>query len=274
MKPIRLWPLWQAIVLSLAVGFTRRGQQRFVQWVTGLALNVEEHTVTQSVVALNRVEDWRKLESFAEYGSWDLPQLQAGVAQRIARLPNRVWHGYSVVAGDDTKVHRTSKDVWGTCTFHEYTARCPNRASTVRAHNWVVLGALVPTEGQPAHFLAIASRLYFRETQRPAAQKGPPIVFRTKCELLVEMAREHHDACPGKTLAVLDGGFASRSVVRPLAAPAEPGQGRIDFLTRLRHDARLHALPPATRPKGKRGARPKWGKRLPPPRQGGRWGGA
>ena len=37
----------------------------------------------------------------------------------------------------------------GTCTFHEYTARCPNRAPTVRAHNWVVLGALLDNPGQP-----------------------------------------------------------------------------------------------------------------------------
>jgi hypothetical protein len=268
-----LWPLWQAVVLSLALGFTRRGQQRFVQWVTGLALNVEEHTVTQSVVALDRVEDWRALEAFAEYGSWDLPALQAGIAARIARLPDRLWHGYSVVAGDDTKAHRSSKGVWGTCTFHEYSARCPNRASTVRAHNWVVLGALVPNPNQPAHFLPTAGRLYFRRTQLPKAQKGPPIAFRTKCELLVEMAREFAKACPGKTLAVFDGGFAKKSVVRPLAKPEEPRQGRIDFLTRLRHDAALCALPPLERRPGQRGRTPSWGKRLAPPRQGGRWPG-
>jgi Transposase DDE domain len=274
MKATWLWPMWQAVVLSLAWGFTRRGMQRFVQWVTGLALNVEEHTVTQSLVALGRARDWKALESFAEYGSWSLPSLQWGVAHRLDRLPNRAWHGYAVWACDDTKVHRNSKAVWGTCTFHEYTARCPNRASTVRAHNWVVLGALVPNEGQPAHFLPIAARLYFRKAQLPPGQGGPAVVFRTKCELLVEMARENAKACSGKTLGVFDGGFAVRSVVRPLAVPSEPGRPRIDFLTRLRHDARLHDLPPLTRPKGQRGATPVWGKRLPPPRQGGRWRGA
>jgi len=274
MKVTGLWPLWQAIVLSLAWGFTRRGQQRFVQWVTGLALNVEEHTITQSLIALGRVPDWKALEAFAEYGRWNLPFLQYGVARRVDRLPHRAWHGYSVWAADDTKVHRTSKDVWGTCTFHEYTARCPNRAQTVRAHNWVVLGALLPNAGQPAHFLPTAGRLYFRKTQLPTAEKGPPLPFRTKCELLVELGREHAKACSGKTLGVFDGGFALRSVVRPLTRPEAPGQPRIDFLTRLRHDARLHARPPVGRKPGQRGATPKWGKRLPPPRQGGRWPGA
>ena len=54
----------------------------------------------------------------------------------------------------------------------------------------------------------------------------------------------------------------------------EDGSPRIEFLTRLRHDARLYALPPTVRPKGKRGPMPKWGKKLSPPRQGGRWPGA
>src|SRR5262245_11578221 len=221
MKAIWLWPLWQAVVLSMAWGFTQRGKQRFVQWVTGLALNVEEHTVTQSLVALDRARDWKALEAFAEYGSWSLPSLQWGVARRLDRLPNRVWHGYRVWAADDTKVHRNSKGVWGTCTFHEYSARCPNRASTVRAHNRVVPGALLPNPGQPAHFLPVAGRLYFRKTQLPEAQGGPRITFRTKCELLVGLGREHQKACSAKTLGVFDGGFALRSVERPLVKPQE-----------------------------------------------------
>jgi hypothetical protein len=265
-----LWSLWQAILASIAAtaGFTRRGLQRFVQWVTGLALNVEEHTITQSLIGLDRPADWRALESFAEYGSWDLPYLQYRLARRLDSLPNRLWHGYRVWAGDDTKVHRNSKEVWGTCTFYEYSARCPNRASTVRAHNWVSTGALVPQAGQPALFLPVAGRLYFRKTQLPAAQKGPPIVFRTKCELLVEMAREHDQACPGRNLEVFDGAYAVASVVRPLVVPGAAHPRRIDFVTRLRRDARLYALPPTKRRQGQ-----VWGKQLPPPRQGGRWPG-
>jgi hypothetical protein len=208
LKATWLWSRWQAILLSLALGFTHRGQQRFVEWVTALALNVEEHTITQSLVGIDRVGDWKALESFAEYGCWDVPFLQWALARRLERLPNRLWHGYRVWGGDDTKVHRSSKDVWGTCTFHDYSARCPNRAATVRAHNWVVSGALVPLPNQPALFLPVAGRLYFRKTQLPAAQKGGPIGFRTKCQLLVEMAREHAKACAGKNLEVFDGAFA------------------------------------------------------------------
>src|SRR5436305_8681140 len=177
MKATWLWSLWQAILLAIAVGFTQRGKQRFVEWATGLALNVEEHTITQSLVGLDRVGDWKALESFAEYGSWDLSCIQLALARRLERLPNRLWHGYRVWAGDDTKVHRNSKDVWGTCTFHNYSARCPNRASTVRAHNWVVTGALVPNPDQPATFLPVTGDLYFRKSPPPGPQNGPPSTF-------------------------------------------------------------------------------------------------
>ena len=274
MNVTRLWGIWQAILLSFALGFTRRGQQRFVQWATGLVLNVEQRTITQSLVGLGQEAHWRALENFAEYGSWDIPAIQDALARRVAAAPGSEWHGYHVWAGDDTKVHRSSPGVWGTCTFHDYSARSPNRAATVRAHNWVVTGALLPDPGRPARFLPVAGRLYFRKSQMPDPQKGEPIRFRTKCQLLVDLLRRHAKAVAGKHLGVFDGGFALRSVARTLVVPDDPDQPRVEFLTRLRHDAVLHALPPTTRRKGQRGRTPLWGRRLAPPRQGGRWPGA
>ena len=43
-----LWSIWQALLQSFAWAFTRPGHRRFAEWVTALALNVEEHTITQS----------------------------------------------------------------------------------------------------------------------------------------------------------------------------------------------------------------------------------
>ncbi len=193
------------------------------------------------------------------------------MADLLEEAPGRLWYGYRVHALDDSKVHRSSAHVWGTCTFHEYTARCPNRAQTVRAHNWVVLGALLHNPEAPAWFLPLGGRLYFRQSQLPTDPEPEP--FRTKNELAVELLR-HQAAChAGPHLAVFDGAFAVGNVVRPLARP-EPGAPRIDFVTRLRHDARLCARPPDQRRPGQRGPTPKWGTPLPPPRQGGRWPGA
>ena len=66
-----LWSIWQALLQPFAWAFTRPGHRRFVEWITAMALNVEEHTVTQSVLALERPADWRAMERFAEYGRRD-----------------------------------------------------------------------------------------------------------------------------------------------------------------------------------------------------------
>jgi hypothetical protein len=268
MQATLLWSPWQDLLQPCAHAFTTPGFHRFTEWITGLALNVEEHTITQSLVGLDRTQDWKALETFAEYGAWEQTILEQAIAGLIEQAPGRLWHGYHVWAGDDTKVHRSSKKVWGTCTYHEYTARCPNRAGTVRAHNWVVLGALLPRPSQPAWFLPHTGRLYFRRSQLPDGE-----TFRTKCELLVELLRSEADHVAGRHLGVFDGAFAVRSVVRPLTQP-EAGQPRVEFLTRLRGDARLHARPPAERPRHQRGPKLKWGPKLAPPRQGGRWPGS
>ena len=128
-----VWTTWQALLQQFAWAFTRPGHRRFVEWVTALALNVEEHTITQSVTAIERTADWKAMESFAEYGAWRTEYLTRSLAWLVEEAPGRLWHGYHVSAVDDTKVHRSGEHVWGTCTFHEYTARCPNRATTVRA---------------------------------------------------------------------------------------------------------------------------------------------
>jgi DDE superfamily endonuclease len=251
----QLWVWWQALLSVYAPVFTRPGWVRFVQWVTGMVLCWEEHTLTQVLTALGLEARWRVLEAFAEYGAWS----REGVERRTMRLveqerPAR-WGRYHPVALDDTKLHRTSAEVWGTCTFHEPSARSPNRAETVRAHNWVVLGDLVP--GRPWTFLPQAARLYVRQSQLPTGER-----FQTKPALGVEMLRQANAESAAPLLAVCDGAYAVESVVTPCLNP-ESGQPRIEILTRLRVDARLYHPPGAqAQPKG----RPrKWGPRLAAP---------
>jgi hypothetical protein len=265
----KVWSIWLALLGPFALVFTRPGHRHFVAWITAMALNVEEHTITQSVLTIERPDDWKAMETFAETGAWPIDAVARTLARLMEKAPGRIWHGYHISAVDDTKVHRSGEHVWGTCTFHEYTARCPNRAPTVRAHNWVILGALLENPNQPAWFLPLSGRLYFRKSQLPVASgsTGATVAFRTKCELAVELLREQARTLGGRHLGVFDGGFALKSVVRPLVVP-EIGAPRIEILTRLRHDARLHAAL-AERHRSNQ----KWGKKLAPPRQGGRWGG-
>ncbi len=62
----KLWSIWQALLQPFAWAFTRPGHRRFVEWITALALNVEEHTITQSVLTIERPADWKAMETFAE----------------------------------------------------------------------------------------------------------------------------------------------------------------------------------------------------------------
>ncbi|MFO0843019.1 MAG: hypothetical protein U0797_11590 [Gemmataceae bacterium] len=207
----------------MAVGFTRRGEQRFVQWVTGLALNPE----VEPAPSPSRWWRWAGSRTAAAGDVCRVrllgpARLQAGVAARVGRPPRPRFHGYHAFAGDDTKVHRSSEGVWGTCTFHEYTARCPNRATTAR-----------PPTGSPGKrcFLTGAARpvllwrpqlLVLRFSRRP---ERPPVAFRTKCQLLVEMAASASTAAfParrwGCSTAATPSGLGA-----PLARPRAPASG-------------------------------------------------
>src|SRR5438270_11973123 len=83
MQATQLFSLWQELLAPFADAFTYPGFQRFQEWLTGLALNVEEHTITQSLLGLDRAADWKALESFAEYGHWDQDALERASAQLL-----------------------------------------------------------------------------------------------------------------------------------------------------------------------------------------------
>ena len=97
------WSIWQALLNAFAWAFTRRGFHHFAEWITAMALNVEEHTITQSVLALEQPAAWKALESFAEHGSWHQERVTQALTRLIATAPGRIWHGYQVSAVDDTK---------------------------------------------------------------------------------------------------------------------------------------------------------------------------
>ena len=52
------WSIWQALLNAFAWAFTRHGFHRFAEWITAMAINVEEHTITQSVLALEQPAAW------------------------------------------------------------------------------------------------------------------------------------------------------------------------------------------------------------------------
>ena len=178
-----LWSWWQSLLVAFRGEFTLGGWARFAQWVTGTVLCAVEHTITQILTTLGLESQWRNIEHFAEYGAWDRDAVERQLIKLVEQEHPCRWGRYQPVAIDDTKEHRTSAEAWGTCTFHESAARSPNRATTVRAHNWVMLGDLAP--GQPWTYLPLASRRCFRQSQLPVGE-----TFRTKTALAVDMLRQ------------------------------------------------------------------------------------
>jgi len=100
--------------------------------------------MTPILTALGLEARWRVLEHLAAYGAWDREAVERQTLRLIEQEHPARWGRYHPVALDDTKLHRSSAKVWGTCTLYESSARSPNRAETVRAHNWGVMGDLVP----------------------------------------------------------------------------------------------------------------------------------
>jgi DDE superfamily endonuclease len=136
----QLWTWWRSLLSAFAPVFTRPGWIRCGQWVTGMVLCWEEPTMTQLLTALGVESRWRVLEHFAEYGAWDREAVERHTLRVLEQEYPARWGRYHPVALDDTKGHRTSKTVWGRWTVHESSARSPNRAATVGAHNGVVMG--------------------------------------------------------------------------------------------------------------------------------------
>ena len=62
---------WQSLLSEFRDVFTLGGWARFAQWTTGTVLCSEEHTITQILTGLGLEAQWRNVEHFAEYGSWD-----------------------------------------------------------------------------------------------------------------------------------------------------------------------------------------------------------
>ena len=104
-----LWSLWQALLQPFTSAFTRPGFRRLVAWITALALNVGEHTITQSDTAIERLADWKAVETFAEYGAWRPDGVTRSSVRLVEQAPGRVWHAYHVSTIDDTKVHRSGR---------------------------------------------------------------------------------------------------------------------------------------------------------------------
>lgn len=254
---------WMSQVSEFAMPFTEPGWRHFAVYLTGSLLAERRPLVTEMITALSMENHWRAAEWFLEKGKWPERWIEGKLAEIAS--PHCRWRGRNLWAVDDLKALKTGRNIYGTCPYHEYTSRSCNRAQTIWGHNWVLCGGL-SVEEDSRRFLPACGRLYIRKDYMPSGE-----TFRTKPQMAVEMLRLCAGRAGGRNLAIFDGGYAICSVVRPLLDPAE-GQPRIDFLTRLRRDARIYHAPPAEQSPG-RGRPRKWGERRPAPQDADQWEG-
>jgi hypothetical protein len=221
---------WLSRWRTCATVCTRPGGVRVVPGGTGRVLGGAEQPRTPRVTALGLASRWRVREDFAEDGAWAREVVERQPRHVSAQEQPARWGPDPPVAVADTQLPRTSQPVGGTCPCHASRARRPHRAESVRAHNGVVRGDVVP--GHPGPYVPPAARLSCRPSQRPPGES-----CRTQTAVAVEVWRQADRGAAAPRLAVFDGASAVDPVIQPCLHPA-PGHRQIALVTRRRVDAR------------------------------------
>lgn len=261
---------WNGLVQQLALAFTTEATARTWQQIAlGWVLHRGAATVTGIYRALGPLADrhWTVYHKFFYRPAWTLKDLSAELTARVL-LPMIVESGALDAATgqpavdlniDDTTAARYGKHVAHAGWYKDASAQGPATRGTVIhwAHNWVV-GAFtlrLPRWPLTRWVLPAIFALY---RKRDDCDRSHP--FATRQQLAVQMVRQVHSALAGVQIRVAaDGAYATRQMVVGLPP-------NVSLVSRIRRDAAIYDLPPTHRPKGKRGAPPKKGRRLPAPK--------
>jgi len=261
---------WNALVQQLAFTFTEATARSWQQIALGWVLHRGPATVTGIFRTLGRLADrhWTVYHKFFYRAAWSLETLSVLLLKHV--LVPMILESGQVAAQtgqpvadlniDDTTAGRYGKHVAHAGWFKDASATGPATRGTVIhwAHNWIV-GALtlrLPRWKRMRWVLPVVFALY----RKPAdCDRNHP--FATRQVLAARMVGQVSQALPGVEIRVAaDGAYATRKMVTGLPKG-------VSLVSRIRRDAAIYALPPTRRAKGKRGAPPKKGRRLPTPRQ-------
>ena len=242
--PISLCVSFNGVLTLLAEAFTGPSYWHLVAVVVGIVLGFRRRTVTGIVASaglwgLHHASFYR----FFSQAVWSMDEVWALWAPVVIKLVPA--SEPICLAGDDTVARHTGGKIHGVGLFHDNRPG-PTKAAAIRwGHNWVVLAVLVPLDAWGWAGRHVAVPVWAKLYRKEAHCDGESVVFRTKCELLVEMVRAFC-ACVPEGRAVwlfVDGGYSNGSVVQQLPAGVE-------VFGRVRADAELYGLP-ARRSKGR-----------------------
>lgn len=261
---------WKSIILQLCYVFTEPTARTFQQIVLGWILKRGPTTITGIFRTLGCLAEkhWTVYQKFFYRATWSLEQLSQALLIRVIHpmilesgvLDQATGKAVADLAIDDTTVGRCGKHVAHAGWFKDASAQGPATKGTVIhwAHNWIV-GAFtlrLPCWPMVRWVLPAVFALYRKRSDCKAKES-----FQTRQELAGQMIQKTAQALPEVQLRVsADGQYAKRPVVQMLP------EG-VSLVSRIRRDAAIYRLAPKRRPKGKRGRKPKKGKRLPCPRK-------
>ncbi len=250
-------PSLDAVMQCLAPVFTQPSFQTqvsiFVGWIMCLKHRTEfavfETIQAEAPVSRQQRHPFDSFYNFFSRAAWTVNRLANAVAVEVViqLCPTRIL--YWVV--DDTLAHKRGKHVFGLGWFRDAVASTAERVAVASGNHWVVLGLAIAIPGtNKIYFLPVLARLHLvgqEETSEPALARA--------------MVLEVQSWFPDRNLVLVgDGAYSAEPLLKNLP------QG-IDYVGRMRSDAKIYDPRVPERPKSKPGPDPKKGPRLPNPKK-------
>lgn len=249
-------PSLEAVLQGLLLVFTQPSfltqQAIFLGWVMCLGKRTEFRVfeaISGRRVSRTRRHPFDRFYNFFSRSAWRARDLTHRVAVQLVTSLNP--QGELRLIVDATLLHKWGKHVWSIGWFHDPVASTKKRPVTAQGHKWVVLALAVPLPGTDKVFCLPLHALL----QPPGRGKtGEAELAR---QMLEDVLRWFPDR---RVLLIGDGGYSAKKLLGDL-------DRRVRYVGLMRSDAALHEPKLPRRSRGQRGPKPKYGPRLPSPRQ-------
>jgi hypothetical protein len=235
------------LLATLRPCFTAPSFRTFTALAAGMIAAAQRRTITGMLTGAGLAGMWHHGRAYWFFGHarWRVEQVSVALTRLVVStlLPGEA---ALLIAVDDTVFHRSGRKVHATAWHHDGAAKGPGKNKVAWGNNWVIAAIVVnlPFCDRPVS-LPVAFALW--------TKAGP-----TKQVLLCQLVARITSACPDRQVHVVaDAWYAGADGASGAAVGANRDRGlpeRVSLTSRLRANAKLHAI--ATPIPGK-GGRPK-----------------